>query len=39
MKLGGPFERKVLMHYSYFGPFLKPIIYTLLLLGAPLKAK
>jgi len=36
----GPFERKVLMHYSYFGPFWKQGIYTLqLLLGAPLKAK
>jgi len=36
----GPFERKVLMHYSYFGPLWKQGIYTLqLLLGARLKAK
>jgi len=36
----GPFERKVLIHYSYFGPIWKQGIYTLqLLLGAPLKAK
>ena len=25
----GPFERKVLMHYSYFGPLWKQDIYTL----------
>jgi len=36
----GPFERKVLMHHSYFGPLWKPGIYILqLLLGTPLKAK
>jgi len=36
----GPFERKVPMHYNYFGPFWKQCIYTLqLLMGAPLKAK
>ena len=36
----GPFERKVLMHYCYFGPLWKQGIYSLqLLLGAPLESK
>jgi len=36
----GPFERKVLIHYSFFGPLWKQRIYKLqLLLGATLKAK
>jgi len=35
-----PFERKVLMYYSYFGPLRKQRIYKLQLLsGATLKAK
>jgi len=39
-EVGGHFERKMLIHYSYFGPLWKQGIYTLqLLLGAPLKAK
>ena len=39
-EVGGPFERKVLIHCSYFGPIWKQNIYTLqLVLGAPLKAK
>jgi len=39
-EVGGPFKRKVLIHYSYFGPLSKQGIYTLqLLLEAPLKAK
>jgi len=34
-----PFERKVLMHYSYVGPLSKQGIYTVKLVsGAPLKA-
>ena len=32
----GAFERKVLMHYSYFGPLWKQDIYTLQLLFGPL---
>jgi len=39
-KVRGPFEKKVLMHYSYFGPLSKQGIYTLqLLLGALFKVK
>jgi len=39
-EVSGPFEGKVLMHYSYIEPLWKQSIYTLqLLLGDPLESK